>query len=227
MNNPIRYQMNMGILNKQDLAKLQTIEVVVVGLGGLGGNVVNQLVRLGVKRLTLVDFDVFSESNLNRQLFSNIDNIGKCKVDVISQELIKINPDLTLKIFNQRVQDINNISGDYLIDCVDNIETKIYLAKLSKQLGVPLLHGSCGGWLGQVGWISPTCTLIEDLYAGEEKGLEEDMLNPPFTPSLVASMMVSEFTKMIKHSHEVILDQILFIDLYENTLVRLGGLKDG
>ena len=227
MNIPKRYQMNMGILNKQDLNRLQTIEVVVVGLGGLGGNVVNQLVRLGVKRLTLVDFDVFSESNLNRQLFSNTSNIGQSKVDVISQELKKINPDLYLKIFRKRVQDITDISGDYLIDCVDNIETKIYLAKLSKQLGIPLLHGSCGGWLGQVGWISPTCTLIEDLYAGEEKGLEDDMLNPPFTPSVVASVMVSEFAKMIKNRLDVIMDQILFIDLYENTLVRLGGHKRG
>jgi len=224
---PIRYKMNMGVLNTQDLLKLQEIEIIIIGLGGLGGNVVNQLVRLGVQRMTLVDFDRFSESNLNRQLFSNMNNIGKYKVDVISKELKKINPNVSIKIVKKRIQDVSNLLGDYMIDCVDNIEAKIYLSKLSNQLEIPLLHGSCGGWYGQVGWISPKCTLIEDLYRNEDKGLEDDMLNPPFVANVVASYMVSEFIKMIKNSSKIVLDNILFIDLLENVLIKLGDNKHG
>ncbi|MCF7924790.1 MAG: ThiF family adenylyltransferase [Candidatus Izimaplasma sp.] len=224
---PIRYKMNMGVLNKQDLIKIQQKDVIIIGLGGLGGNVVNQLVRLGVNRMTIVDFDCFEESNLNRQLFSNMKNIGKYKVDVISKEIKKINPQVTIRIIKKRIQNVKHISGDYMIDCVDNIETKIYLSKLSNQLQIPLLHGSCGGWYGQVGWISPKCTLIEDLYGSEEKGLENELLIPSYVANVVASYMVSEFIKMIKNSSTIILDNILFIDLYENIIIRLGDNKHG
>lgn len=224
---PIRYQMNMGVLTEEELMHLQTKEVIIVGLGGLGGNLANQLVRLGVNHLTLIDFDRFSESNLNRQLFSNMNNIGHFKVDVVSDELKKIHPNIVLNTIKGRIEDIQELQGDYIIDCVDHIETKIYLSKLSKQLNKPLLHGSCGGWYGQVGWILPNSSLIEDLYSKEDTGLEEDLLNPPYAPNVVASFMASEFTKMIKNSPTLVVNQILFIDLYENALIKLGDHKHG
>jgi molybdopterin/thiamine biosynthesis adenylyltransferase len=224
---PVRYKMNMGVLNYQNLMKLQQTEVIIVGLGGLGGNVANQLVRLGVKHMALVDFDSFSESNLNRQLFSNTENVGECKVDVISNELNRIDPDATIRVIKKRIQDVDHVVGDYLIDCVDNKETKIYLSKLSNQLGIPLLHGSCGGWYGQVGWISPQCTLLEELYGDGEKGLEADLLNPPYVVNVVASYMVSEFTKMIISSSKVVLDELLMIDLFDNNLIKSGGKSHG
>ena len=227
MSVPIRYKMNMGILSENDLVKLQEIKVIIIGLGGLGGYVVNQLVRLGVCQLILIDFDHFSVSNLNRQLFANMDNIGESKVDVIFRELKKINPNISIKIEKKRIQDVKNLKGNYMIDCVDNIDTKIYLSKLSNQLDIPLLHGSCGGWYGQVGWISPKCTLIEDLYGKEEKGLEDVLLNPPYVVNVVASYMVSEFTKMVTCRSKTMLDAILFIDLYENTLIKLGDQGHG
>ena len=223
MNIPERYKMNMGVLSEEDLEILQRIEVVIVGLGGLGGYMVNQLIRLGVINLTLIDFDTFSESNLNRQLFSNRSVIGKYKVDVIYEELKKINPNAAIKCIKKKVQDIKDISGDYIIDCVDNIETKVFLSKLSEKHNIPLLHGACGGWYGQVGWMSPECTLIEDLYTGEEKGIEKELLNPPFIVNAVASIMASEFIKMIKKDSSTIIDELLIIDLLNNEVVKSGG----
>ncbi len=226
MNIPERYIMNMGVLSKEDFNKLQLIDVIIVGLGGLGGYVANQLIRLGVLKMTLIDFDTFSESNLNRQLFSNVNNIGEYKVDVLCGELKKINPLASIKCIKKRIQDINDLSGDYIIDCVDNKETKIYLSKLSNKLNIPLLHGACGGWYGQVGWMSPKCTLLEELYGDEEKGLETVFLNPPFIVNAVASVMVSEFIKMIKNDSHVVLDQILLIDLLDNIVTKSGVVKN-
>jgi molybdopterin/thiamine biosynthesis adenylyltransferase len=222
MSIPERYIMNMGVLSKEDFNKLQQSDVIIIGLGGLGGYVANQLIRLGVIKMTLVDFDIFSESNLNRQLFSNIENLGKYKADILCNELKKINPLAELNCVKKRIQDINDLKGDYIIDCVDNKETKIYLSKLSNKLNIPLLHGACGGWFGQVGWMSPSCTLLEELYGDEEKGLETELLNPPFIVGAVASFMVSEFVKMIKNDAHIVLNELLIIDLLNGIVVKSG-----
>jgi len=222
-----RYKMNMGVLNEDDLKKLQTLKVVIVGLGGLGGYLANQMIRLGLLHVTLIDFDRFTESNLNRQLFSNMNNIGEYKVDVIAKELKKINPKAKIIVKREKIQDLDFIEGDYLIDCSDNKETKIYLSRLSQENKIPLLHGACGGWYGQVGWMSPSCTLLEDLYSDEEKGLETRLLNPPYIVNAVASVMVSEFIKMIKNHANVMMDEILFIDLLDNDFWTSGGHKHG
>lgn len=217
-----RYHMNRGVLTEEEMKRLKDKKVLIVGCGGLGGNVANQMVRLGVGNLTLVDFDVFSISNLNRQLFSNTDNIGEKKVEVLQEELRKINPTVFITSFDSRIQNIEVPQIDYIVDCVDNIETKIYLSKLSQKRNVPLLHGSCGGWYGQVGWISPNSPLIEEMYESGE-GLEKELLNPVFAPSVVSSYMVSEFTKMIKNQSLVVMDELLLIDLYNNAILRTKG----
>jgi molybdopterin/thiamine biosynthesis adenylyltransferase len=217
--------MNMGVLCGTDLNKIHQVKVIIVGLGGLGGYFVNHLIRLGVLNMTLVDFDYFSESDLNRQLFSNTHNIGNYKVDVIAKELELINPEVSIKRIKKRVQETDHISGDFIIDCTDNKETKIYLSKLSSKLNIPLLHGACGGWYGQVGWISPSCNLIEELYGDDESGLEKILLNPPFIVNAVASIMTSEFVKMIKEDSHLVLDELLLIDLLNNVIIKSGGSK--
>lgn len=219
--NSDRYQMNYGVITKEEQAVLVSKKIVIVGLGGLGGNLANQLVRLGAINLILVDHDSFVGSNLNRQLFSNEKNIGLSKVEVVKEELEKINPKVRIEKHYKRVQNVTFADIDYIIDCVDNMETRVYLSQLSKQLNKPLLHGSCGGWYGQVGWVSPSSTIIDDMYASG-KGLEKDLLNPAFTPALVASFMCSEFVKMIKRCPTMVQDELLLIDLYNNVLMKTG-----
>ena len=220
---PTRYKMNTGVLTNEEYNKLTQTKILVVGLGGLGGNVVNLLVRLGVRDIVLVDFDNFTESNLNRQLFSNETSIGRHKVDVVVEELLKIDQSIQLEKQIKRVQEYKPENIDYIVDCTDNLEAKIYLSNLSKELDIPLLHGSCGGWYGQVGWIQPGFPLIERMYKGKQKGLEEELLNPPFAPSVVAAYMVSEFTKMIKKDKNTVINQLLLIDLHSNSLIKTGG----
>lgn len=225
---PKQFLGNMGILDYKDFLKLQNSKVVIVGLGGLGGNLANNLVRLGVKNLILVDFDIFDESNLNRQLFSNITTIGKSKVDILKNVLEEINPLCSILVLSKHIEDIpidHFIDCDYLIDAVDNPQTKIYLSKLSTELDIPLLHGSCGGWYGQVGWILPGNLLLEELYTKGLKGLEEEILNPSFTPSAVAAVMTSEFVKMIKDLEETTTNELLLIDIFNNTLLKTGQSK--
>jgi len=210
----------MGIMSEDDFAAIQRLKVAIVGVGGLGGNLANLLVRLGVKQLLLIDYDLFSESNLNRQLFSTSKTIHKSKVEVVKERLLEINPNCVIDVYQQRIQDISLEQVDYIIDTVDNPKTKIYISKLGNKLQIPVLHGSCAGWYGQLGWILPGCNLISEVYGKQEKGLEETLLNPSFTPSAVASMMCSEFLKMIQKSPETVINELLLIDLENNSLLK-------
>jgi molybdopterin/thiamine biosynthesis adenylyltransferase len=222
------FSKNMGILTKVDFDRISNSRIAIIGLGGLGSNLANQFVRLGIKNLVLVDFDRYSLTNLNRQLFSNTENLGLLKVDVIKHELLKINPELLIKIYSQKIQDIELDDIDFIIDATDNIESKLYLCELAYKKNIYLLHGACAGWYGQVGFISPGNRLLYELYGNQKLGLESELYNPTFTPVLVASYMVSEFVKMIKKSSNTAIDALILIDLYNNTiLVTKKGEHNG
>jgi molybdopterin/thiamine biosynthesis adenylyltransferase len=222
---PKQFVDNLGVMSKEEYIQIENAKVLIVGLGGLGGNFANNLVRLGVKHLKLVDFDKFEEQNLNRQIFSNTDTIGLFKVKVIKKELQKINSECHIDISTSRIEDINLemlIEYDYIIDAVDNPKIKIYLAELSEKLNIPLLHGACAGWYGQIGWISPGSKLIHELYGNESAGIEKDLKNPSFMPSAVSAIMTSEFLKMIQNSDEVTINELLLVDIFNNTMIKTG-----
>ena len=220
---PNQFSKNFGVMNDKDFLRLQSINVLIVGVGGLGGNVSNLLTRLGVKNLSLVDYDTFDESNLNRQLFSNKNTIGKYKVDILKKELLDINNDVNIENHTDKIQNIDPdilLKFDYIIDAVDNPKTKIYISELGSKLDIPVLHGACAGWYGQIGWILPGCNLIKDTYQDNEAGLESELHNPSFTPAATASYMVSEFLKMIQGSDQTTINKLLLIDLLSNSVIK-------
>jgi len=220
-----QFRNNLGILTETEIIKLHNTNVMIVGLGGLGGHFCNNIVRLGVSKLTLIDFDKFDESNLNRQLFSNHKNLNQFKVDVLYDELVKIIPDIEITKFINKIEDIdftNFKDIEFMIDAVDSPKTKVYLANLSAKLNIPLLHGACAGWYGQVGWITPGNMLLHQVYNNDKVLLEAELLNPSFTPSTIASIMTSEFVKYIQKSKETVINQLLLVDLYNNTMMKTG-----
>ncbi|XMB72914.1 ThiF family adenylyltransferase [Mycoplasmatota bacterium WC30] len=220
-----QFSENLGVLTIKEFEVLRDVKILLIGLGGLGGNIANGLVRLGVHHLTIVDFDCFDVTNLNRQLFSNSENLGEYKVNVIEKELLKINSNSSIVSYTSKIQDIPQIKlGDfnYIIDAVDDLKTKVFIEKLGTDLNIPVLHGACAGWYGQVGWIMPGSNLVKNIYGVHDHGIEAELKNPSFTPSAVASIMVSEFLKMIKNSENTIINQFLLIDLYNNSMLKTG-----
>ncbi len=218
------YFNNLGVMSKEDLETLSQKRVLLVGAGGLGGHVANSLIRLGVMHLMIVDFDVYDFSNLNRQLFASQDTIGMYKADIVAAALRRIISDASIESKIARIEDIpSNLIKEYdiIIDAVDNIDSKKYIAKIAGELNKPLLHGACGGWYGQVGLILPGNKLIFDLYDKEE-GLEEKLKNPSFNPAVIANIMVSEFLKFIQKDKQATINQLLLVDLYNNTMIKTG-----
>lgn len=222
---PFQFRENSGIVNDDDYNTIENIKVIIVGLGGIGGHVTNNLIRLGLKHVLLVDYDSFDESNLNRQLFSNTKCIGKKKTEILENEIRKISPECQIQTFELRIQEIpqNALTEyDYIIDAVDDPNTKVYLSELATALDIPILHGACGGWYGQIGWMLPGCNLIKELYRDNTKGLEKELKNPSFTPSLIAALMTSEFLKMIKKSTKTTINELLLVDIFNNILSTTG-----
>ncbi len=132
------------MLNEEQIAKLTSTNIIVFGVGGVGGAVAHFLVRSGIQNLTVVDFDTIDITNLNRQLVANLNNVGKLKVDEIKKQLKNINKNLKIKTFpikysKETKQLINLKNYDYIIDCIDDLSAKKLLISEAKSQNVPII----------------------------------------------------------------------------------------
>lgn len=122
------------LIGEDNVNKLKKANVLIVGLGGVGGYALETLVRSGIYNLTIVDGDIVELSNLNRQIISKRDVIGRPKALVAQARTLEINPDVNLKVINQFIREDNfsllNIdSFDYVIDACDDLNLKVLLIK--------------------------------------------------------------------------------------------------
>lgn len=122
------------LIGEDNVNKLKKANVLIVGLGGVGGYALETLVRSGIYNLTIVDGDIVELSNLNRQIISKRDVIGRPKALVAQARTLEINPDVNLKVINEFISEDNfsllNIdSFDYVIDACDDLNLKMLLIK--------------------------------------------------------------------------------------------------
>ena len=122
------------LIGEDNVNKLKKANVLIVGLGGVGGYALETLVKSGIYNLTIVDGDIVELSNLNRQIISKRDVIGRPKALVAQARTLEINPDVNLKVINQFIREDNfsllNIdSFDYVIDACDDLNLKLLLIK--------------------------------------------------------------------------------------------------
>ena len=132
------------ILGDDSIKKLSSSRVIIFGLGGVGGYVVEALARTGVGHLDLVDNDEVSLSNLNRQIYALHSTVGKDKVDVAADRVLDINPDCVVtkhKIFYlpETADQINLSDYDYIVDCIDTVSAKLELVMRAKEANVPII----------------------------------------------------------------------------------------
>lgn len=137
------------LIGKEKFNILAKLNVLIVGIGGVGSYAFEALVRSNIGKITIVDHDVIDLSNLNRQLITNQNNIGHDKVKEAKSRAISINPNIIiqdLKIFldNSNINDLfNNNYFDYVIDACDTIATKLLLIDKCQQLNIKII--SCMG----------------------------------------------------------------------------------
>lgn len=166
----------------------------IVGLGGIGGYVLEELCRAGVGKIIVVDYDIFEETNLNRQLLATEKNLGCKKVDIAKKRATEINSTVEVNGFEGKVENLPEIYWkgiELVFDCLDNIESRLYLEEKTERQKIPLVHGAVAGWYGQIAMIFPGSNLLTKIYQKHKKGIEEVLGAPSFIPALVASLMVA------------------------------------
>ena len=120
------------LIGKDNINKLKNSTIAVFGIGGVGSYVIESLARCGVGNLVLIDNDIVDITNINRQLIADTTVIGKNKVDVAKERLLKINPEInviTHKLFfsENSSKDLISNSYNYIVDCIDSVSSKLYL----------------------------------------------------------------------------------------------------
>jgi molybdopterin/thiamine biosynthesis adenylyltransferase len=200
---PARYQRNRRMISTQQQLQLFRSKVVVVGSGGLGGYILEQLARLGVGRLVAIDPDIFEENNLNRQLLSSPRHLGRSKVELAAERVTEINPAVTLEPLKAEYSRANGtelLSGaDCVADATDNVQVRLDLEEVCAGLDIPLVHGAIAGWYGHVATVYPGDKSISKIYRhwNGGKGVEQQLGNPSFTPAVAASLEVAEVCKVL------------------------------
>ena len=146
------------LLGKENVEKLFDKHVIVFGVGGVGGYVVEALVRSGVGNISIVDNDVVNESNINRQIIAFHSTIGMQKVEVLKNRILDINPNCQVFVHNQfflpeNSNDFDFSIYDYVVDAVDTVTAKIEIIKKSKESNVPVISSmGTGNKLNPVGF---------------------------------------------------------------------------
>ncbi len=132
------------LLGKDGLERLRDSRIIVFGVGGVGSWAAECLIRTGVGNLTIVDPDMVSATNINRQLMATTATVGKPKAEVLKDRLLEINPEAEIKVRTESftpesAHTFNLQSYDYVIDAIDSLKDKAELILLATSVGAPLL----------------------------------------------------------------------------------------
>ena len=219
---PYRYIRNLESITIDEQLKLLGSRVSVIGAGGLGGQAIILLARLGIGNLTVVDHDEFDESNLNRQALCSIDVIGKSKAETAKETVAKINPAVNVTAFHTRLdyQNADTIltGSEVIVDALDNVSDRLTLDNWAKKMEIPLVHGAVAGFEGQIMTIFPEDAGMENVY-GKNKNIppEKSPVSilgvPSVTPAIIASYQIIEVVKILLNREDLFRNMLVYMDL--------------
>lgn len=223
----------MSIVTKSEQQRFKDGRITVIGCGGIGGETIEMLARMGIGELTLVDKDAFDLSNLNRQTLACIADLGLDKASVAKEKVRLINPYVKVKIFSEHVDEsnIDKVIGDsdIVIDALDNVLTRVIVSRAARRKGICYIHGAIHGTMGQVTVFGPEGDAsYEKMFNLPSIGreLDDEALNdlkkvtsgvPPVigpTPNIVGCLEAIEAFKILTGIGEVAFaPKILTFDL--------------
>ena len=138
-----------NLIGEENVNLLASKHITVVGVGGVGGYVAITLVRAGIENITIIDFDVVSPSNVNRQIIAFESTIGKVKVDVLKTMLLDINKNVKVVALNERLtaENVGKLicQTDFVVDAIDSVADKVALIKYCKENNIQILSAMGAG----------------------------------------------------------------------------------
>jgi molybdopterin/thiamine biosynthesis adenylyltransferase len=217
---PTRYERSHGTVGREGQIKLLESTVAVVGSGGLGGWIIEGLARMGIGHLIIIDGDSFAENNLNRQALCTETNLGQLKTEAARERVNRINlatQVTTHPVMADEASMREMLTGAHVVvDALDTLPTRLVLQKVSQDLGMPLVHGAIGGYIGQVMTVFPGDEGLRAIYGrGDdvpERGIEVQLGNPAATPMMVAAWQIQEVIKILLGTGKLLRNRILVLD---------------
>lgn len=134
------FDRSFNLLGEESFNLLANKTICIFGLGGVGGTAIEALVRTGVQKVVLVDFDKVDITNLNRQILYTQKDVGKSKTECAKEKLLSINPNLEILTYNCKAQDFDfSIKVDFVIDAIDDVNGKVFIAKKCSESKIPFI----------------------------------------------------------------------------------------
>lgn len=208
---------NIPAITPEQQSVLKQKHAVVVGAGGLGGYVCEYLARIGIGELTVIDGDVFSVSNQNRQLNATTESIGKNKAEVTAQRIKLICPNVKVHAIAEYLTEENAsglLSGaDVIPDALDSISARLVLEDAASALGIPMIHAAIEGWELQVMPVRPGSGLIHRIYHNKKECSKEQNSTLSFTAGVAAGLEASLAVQILLGDTELFDDSCFFMSL--------------
>jgi len=160
------------MLGDKKVETLMGKNVLIVGLGGVGGICAEMIVRAGVGKLTIVDNDIVDESNINRQIQALQSTVKQAKAQVLAKRLKDINPDLDLTVMEVYIKEkittdlVEKEKWDYIVDCIDTLSSKVFFIKACMDRKLPIVSS-----LGAGGKVDPSQIEVTDISKTHECNL--------------------------------------------------------
>lgn len=216
---PLRYARNLHAFTLAEQAKLLAATVALVGLGGLGGGLVECLVRAGVGTVRGADGDRFEETNLNRQLLSDMAALSVAKAERAAARAAAVNPSVTFTALNGFLDEAGMAAllegADLAVDALGGLADRPALSRAAARLGLPLVTGAVAGYTAIVATVLPgQPSPVERLAGGGSGPAAEEVLGCPAPAVMaVAALQATEALRLLAGRPPALAGKALIIDL--------------
>jgi molybdopterin/thiamine biosynthesis adenylyltransferase len=208
-------------ISREQMEAIRNTRVSIIGIGGLGSVTAHQLCILGVKYLRIIDNDLVEKTNLQRQFLFREKDCGDFKVKVAKKFLKSLNPDVEIEAISDKITTKNSslvtTDVDFIVDGLDNFETRFIINDDCLQKGIPYLFGAANGFYGNVKTVikgDGPCLRCLFGYVNNSKlpSLEETGIHPSIL-NIIGNIQVVEATRIMIGQQPALLKEMLFCDL--------------
>lgn len=213
-------------MGEQALRTLKQSSVLIVGAGGLGSAVIPSLAASGVGHLGIVEFDVVSASNLQRQLLYTPGEIEQKKIHIATKRVQQLHPEIHLTTYDERLDESNaeKLIGSYqlIVDCTDNFHTRYLINDTCAGLSKPLVYGSVGDYDGMVTLLHHQKKInLRDIFPEPPQNPVETGIIPTL-PQIVGSVQANEVLKTLTGAGDNLDGKLLTLNILTNSIQLLN-----
>ncbi len=218
-----QFARNIKFWGEEKQALLKESSILIAGMGGLGCTVAENLVRAGIGQLILVDNDIVTETNLNRQILFNQLDIGKSKVIIAQKKLLRINNEIEIITIDRKIESINDfteIKSNFcgIADCLDNYKSRFILNDVLKDNQF-MVHGGVKNDFGQITTIKNGITQnLRQIFGDQKDEIEPGII--PQTVITIGSLMTQEIINNLFGKPQL-LNKMLILELSDFSMFKV------